>query len=134
MARPRAPQRGFQLSNAGLGSRAYGRFLFGAGRRLLGAGFGGLALHSFLICACRFLLRPRFGGLALRDFLPRLGLGPCGGRVGAFLVRLDIAAVPARVPLAFSSVVKVAWFIAAEAAPRSVPAPMGAVSADSVEA
>ena len=58
----------------------------------------------------------------------------CGGRVGAFLVRLDLAAVPARVPLAFSSVVKVAWFIAAEAAPRSVPAPMGAVSADSVEA
>ena len=54
---------------------------------------------------------------------------------GSLLARLPLV-LPAEgsaLP-ALSSVAKVAWFIAAEAAPRSVPAPMGAVSADSVEA
>ena len=46
--------------------------------------------------------RAGFGGLALRGFLSGLGLGVFGGRVGAFLVRLDIAAVAASMPVATS--------------------------------
>ena len=94
MARSRKPQRSLQLRDASLGSRAAGGFPFRTscflrrtGRLLLGVG-------GFEVGARGFPLRAGFGGLALRGRLAGFGLRLFGCRLGKFLVRLDLAAVP----------------------------------------